>query len=43
MALITCYYHKYHLLIFIMEGQELYFVLLAVASQAVRSKQIGAA
>lgn len=39
MALITCYYHKYQLLIFIMEGQELYFVLLAVASQAVRSKQ----
>lgn len=43
MALITCYYHKYQLLIFIMEGQELYFVLLAVVSQAVRSKQIGAA
>lgn len=37
MALITCYYHKYQLLSFIMEGKELYFVLLAVASQAVRS------
>lgn len=38
-ALITRNYHKYQLPILIMEGQELYFILLAVASQAVRFKQ----
>lgn len=38
-ALITRNYHKYQSLSLIMQGQELYFVLLAVASQAVRSQQ----
>lgn len=38
-ALITHNYHTHQLLAFVMDGQELYFVLLAVASQAVRSKQ----